>query len=735
MKKIIIVLLFVLLLPCSFFAQGFSDFVSPNVASQGQEFDVHIVVPEDFIVYQQDIWCWIESGTFVSDCISINSDYPRCILATMSIPYYFPTGSCEIWVYSDAEPDPWAAPFEVVPEGEQPTITETIPDHAIQGESSYVAVKSIFVQAFGAEPEAMLKFGEMEVPALDVVQTGDDDYLISFDIPIDTTPGDWLLVLYGLEVNGNGDININTPFPVYSNLTGNLEGHVLRGGSTLEPIEGATITCIFKSTQSSADGYYFIGDIPIGEHLTTCSAPLYYNDQETLPIDVAQTFEWEFVLDWSTCNPDPLAIYKHVAPDNTYESSVELINLGNDDLTYTAGFTQWFPVKEQEKNFGDLLFSFDASTPTGCTKLSGVNTDGSYLYLTDYDSSDIHKFEFDGTYIGSFSIPGASNFRDLAYDGNYFYGGKSEMYFWEMDFNTLSNIDLVYTLMQIKAMTYDSVNDGFWVSNCFTDFRFIDRIGMQQDLIPTSGYKIGIAYDNFSDGGPYLWSFRMINGPVQECWIEQIDIATGLPTGVEIQVNDDLGDGYAAGLFCSDQIIPGKVVLGGIISKDTGDVVFGYEIKSDRWCTITENATGTIPAEGSINMSVELDATGLSVGETNYGNIIIQHDGSDTTDVIIPVTMIVSYDVDDPPLNQAINVDAYPNPTSGSIEIHYTLPLNHQDEEIVVSMYNMKGQKVDSINGKNGLAEWKHENISSGIYFFKIEKDDVQLVKKILILK
>ncbi|MBN2017015.1 MAG: T9SS type A sorting domain-containing protein [Candidatus Cloacimonetes bacterium] len=689
---------------------------------------VNIIVPVDFIVYGVAIWCWIESGTYTCDCLTVTSESPRCVFATFSIPYYFPVGSCDIWVYSEAEPDPWAAPFEIVPDFALPYITCCQPNYAIQGESIDAIITAVAASSY--DPMALLLHDIETIPATSVQQTGVDEFIASFNIPSYTTPGDWLLVLHNLEVNGTEGLNINTSFPIYSNLTGNLCGLVVKGG-TRDFIEGATITCTYKSTLSTETGYN-LDDIPIGNHLASCSADGFFSSEDFVTIEVGQTAGLNFVLDWTTCNPDPSSIFKHVPPNDTHQSSVELINLGNTDFSYNAGFTVWYP---KEKNFGDLLFSFDATAVTGSTKLFGINTDGSYLYLTDYDISEFHQLELDGTLVNTFSIPGVSEVRGLAYDGTYFYGGKREMYFWEMDFGSQSLISTTNTLMQIRAITYDPINDGFWVNNCLTDLRFIDRSGIQWDLIASPGYMMSVAYDGFSDGGPYLWCFRGINGPIQDCWIEQIDIATGQPTGVEIQVNNDLGDGYAAGLFCSDQIIPGKVVLGGIISQDTQDVVFGYEIKSDSWATITENASGTIPAEGSTEMTVVLNATGMSAGETHYGKIIIEHNGSDTTDVVIPVTMVVSYDVDEPPTSQTSFANHYPNPATGSVEVNYTIPHMHEGEEIPINIYNIRGQLINSVQGKDGYAIWNTEKISSGIYFYKIQRDDIELVNKVLIIK
>ncbi len=727
MKKfILIILLFTI--PCLLHAQSIIDLVTPNVAFPGQNFEVNIIVPEDFIVYGQDIWCWIEASTMNCDCTSINSPEQRVVVADFALPYFFPEEECEIIVYSDEKPDA-SITFYVVPQYECPSILFIEPDHAIQGETVDLTISTQNAQS--DDPNVKLIHGTDVIEATSVQQTGPDEFEATVDIPDDITPADWLVVLSNLSGSGGEEWNVNNEVAVYSSATGDLTGEVFKAGSS-NPIEGATVTCTYKSTQTNSSGSYSINDVPIGEHQISCMAWGYDGYVDFVTIILDDVTSYDFNLNWGTCDPDPAIIYKHVPPDGYETGYIFCNNTGTRDVNYSA---QCVFDEDEGKNFGDLLFSFDATATTGSTKLFGINTDGSYFYLADYDISEFYKLDFDGTLINSFSIPGVSEIRGLAYDGTYFYGGKREMYFWEMDFDTQSLISTTNTLMQIRAMTYDPVNDGFWVNNVTTDLRLINRIGMQQDIIPSPGYMMGVAYDGFSDGGPYLWCFRGVNGPVQDCWIEQIDIATGTPTGVEIQVNDDLGDGYASGLFCSDQIIPGKVVLGGIISQATKDVVFGYEIKSDDWAMITENATGTIPAGGSIGMTIELNATGMEVGEEHHCDIVIEHDGSDSTDVIVPITMIVSYDVDDPPTSQTLCAQHCPNPAASSVEISYFVPHMHEGEEIPICIYNIRGQLIDSVQGRDGRAIWNTKHITSGIYFYKIEKENIELVRKMLIIK
>ncbi|MCD4745290.1 MAG: hypothetical protein K8R58_03230, partial [Bacteroidales bacterium] len=67
----------------------------------------------------------------------------------------------------------------------------------------------------------------------------------------------------------------------------------------------------------------------------------------------------------------------------------------------------------------DFLFEYAVGVAGG---EAGIETDGSNIYTAKWNGGDFYRYQMDGTYLGSFTIAGASNIRDLAYDGTYFYG-------------------------------------------------------------------------------------------------------------------------------------------------------------------------------------------------------------------------------------------------------------------------------------------------------------------------
>ena len=79
----------------------------------------------------------------------------------------------------------------------------------------------------------------------------------------------------------------------------------------------------------------------------------------------------------------------------------------------------------------------------------------------------------------------------------------------------------------------------------------------------------------------------------------------------------------------------------------------------------------------------------------------------------------------------------YPNPFNPGTTIRYNLP---RAADVRISIYNMSGRKVLTlVSGKQPAGEhslyWDASGTASGIYFIKLESEEVVLVKKCLLIK
>ena len=79
----------------------------------------------------------------------------------------------------------------------------------------------------------------------------------------------------------------------------------------------------------------------------------------------------------------------------------------------------------------------------------------------------------------------------------------------------------------------------------------------------------------------------------------------------------------------------------------------------------------------------------------------------------------------------------YPNPFNPTTRIRYTLP---QSGDVSLIVYDLLGQEVallinDNMHAGNHQVRWDASNLSSGIYFYRLQADDFVQTRKMVYLK
>jgi hypothetical protein len=156
----------------------------------------------------------------------------------------------------------------------------------------------------------------------------------------------------------------------------------------------------------------------------------------------------------------------------------------------------------------DLQFEYPVGVGGG---EAGIEADANYIYTSKWNGTDFYRYDYDGTYVGSFAIPGAGQIRDLAYDGTYFYGGQGSSTVYIMDFVGQTLIGQFSAPTAVRAIAWDDGEEGLWANNWSTTITLFDLQGAVLGTIPTAGDEsfYGFAYDH---QGPYLWGYGQ-SGP------------------------------------------------------------------------------------------------------------------------------------------------------------------------------------------------------------------------------
>ena len=87
----------------------------------------------------------------------------------------------------------------------------------------------------------------------------------------------------------------------------------------------------------------------------------------------------------------------------------------------------------------------------------------------------------------------------------------------------------------------------------------------------------------------------------------------------------------------------------------------------------------------------------------------------------------------------------FPNPFNPSTTIKYDIPEGSSDQQVRLSVYNIRGQKirtlVDRLQGPGSYnvnwdgSDQSGRNVSSGVYFYRIEAGTYNATRKMVILK
>lgn len=265
--------------------------------------------------------------------------------------------------------------------------------------------------------------------------------------------------------------------------------------------------------------------------------------------------------------PDPVSFDKNeltLKEKLNYQSTItEADQNRNNQIHYQPSDAAW-----------DLQFSEPVGVGGG---EAGIESDGTNIYTTKWNGAEFYRYDMAGIYIETFTCGAASDIRDLAFDGTYFYGAAANTTLYEMDFTNEVVISTIAAPVATRAIAYNGDVDGFYANNWSTDITLFDRTGttISSFSVGTFGSYYGFAYDNFDATGPYLWGFSQDgSGAV----VVQMELPSGAETGFTYDVLTDIGvAGDLAGgcAIVPDDIVPGTYSFLGTLQNNLN---FAYEL-------------------------------------------------------------------------------------------------------------------------------------------------------------
>jgi len=215
--------------------------------------------------------------------------------------------------------------------------------------------------------------------------------------------------------------------------------------------------------------------------------------------------------------------------------------------------------------------------------LAGVIWTGTEFWCAAWNSADIYVADANGNLStpASFTIAGVTGTRSLTTDGSFIYIGANTSAIYQVDITTRTLISTINTsVANCRYLTYDptldSGNGGFWTGDYGSDITAVSMSGTTLSTISSGTHGLtgvyGMAFDNYTSGGPYLWAFDQGGNGAD---IIQLAI-NGVPTGIAHDATTDLGaGGTAGGLFICNNYNTGTNSMIGIMQ---GVSLFSYEL-------------------------------------------------------------------------------------------------------------------------------------------------------------
>lgn len=239
--------------------------------------------------------------------------------------------------------------------------------------------------------------------------------------------------------------------------------------------------------------------------------------------------------------------------------------------------------RNRTRDYLDVQFTYPTMDNSG---ESGIAVSESFIYTSMWNKDYFIRYNLDGTFVDTLRIPGVERLKNMVYcekDG-YIYGSyintpNNSSMLLKLDFETLTILDTIVLPDFGRALTYNPDIDAFYTNNWSSPIMVIDRLsGNLINTIPLSGVYgnfYGLAYDNWSDGGPFVWGFSQDNN---KCELVQLNLPDFVETGFTMDMNQLLGgleEGVAGGLFTTKSIVTGEATLGGLIQNQ---IIFGLEL-------------------------------------------------------------------------------------------------------------------------------------------------------------
>ncbi len=223
---------------------------------------------------------------------------------------------------------------------------------------------------------------------------------------------------------------------------------------------------------------------------------------------------------------------------------------------------------------GDFIWGFPHWSPYGF----GVEFACDSFFTTDFGYLSVDVYDRNGNwcyYFDQFRTP--DTWLDLAWDGDTLYAADHGDYLiTKFGRHGEDYGDFPGPLSGHTALAYDPATDHFWAAAWSSPICEFTKTGAIINVYPNSYSIAGMAWDDVSPGGPWLWVFAQDGPSPYFNTVYQFDPSSGVYTGVSYW--RPMGTAcYAGGCCFTTDWDPSMAILFTLCQSDV-DSVYGIEI-------------------------------------------------------------------------------------------------------------------------------------------------------------
>lgn len=338
------------------------------------------------------------------------------------------------------------------------------------------------------------------------------------------------------------------------------------------------------------------------------------------------------------------SIEEVLPPSSTKEIAVTLAYTGQVFADWSVEIipdtTKPFLSPQKSFTFGERLKRFDIRALTQTPHNYGFSFANDFIWFVSKDvSQNFHLYKVTPDFTAITDIPLSGNsWQTLCYSGEYLYlhNGLELLEFDPLSLQfTGVSIPAPVSSDSVRGLAYDAADDVFWLmqnQNAIADKKLysIDRNGTIKSISPLSvSAPCGIEWENFSEGGPWLWINTVSGNGVQQ--IRQFNPRNGSFTNLMIEGENSAI--YSQGLAISPfySLYPGETVI-----AKMGVYLDIIDFDIDSPAGVTNETFGRLFPTQTADINIRLFAD--TVSDTTRATFKVY--GSDGTRIDVPIVVV-----------------------------------------------------------------------------------------------